>query len=157
MAIATRTSIFRAWCNFSLSTRGLPEAQKCTCFFTKPSKWSCASSVNYTLCIVTSSLPSAAKSSLCCLSRAVSLCTTAISYGYKCKSLCKIHCTGSLDWLTDGVRLCLRTAATNEPIVHPPCGMWTWRTMVMMPVGGINPTSSTELSGSPNSRDIWGK
>jgi hypothetical protein len=30
------------------------------------------------------------------------------------------------------VRLCLRTAATNGPIVHPPGDMWAWRTTVMM-------------------------
>jgi hypothetical protein len=24
------------------------------------------------------------------------------------------------DGLVDGMRLCLRTAATNEPVVHPP-------------------------------------
>jgi hypothetical protein len=32
-------------------------------------------------------------------------------------------------WLIDygGVRLCLRTAATNGPIVHPPGDMWVWR------------------------------
>jgi hypothetical protein len=39
----------------------------------------------------------------------------------------------------DGVRLCLRTAATNGPIVHPPGDMWAWRAMVvmmmMMPAG----------------------
>jgi hypothetical protein len=37
----------------------------------------------------------------------------------------------------DGVRLCLRTAATNGPIVHPQSDMLTWRVMVMvmMPVG----------------------
>jgi hypothetical protein len=31
-------------------------------------------------------------------------------------------------WLVDydGLRLCLRTAATNGPIVHPPGDMWTW-------------------------------
>jgi hypothetical protein len=32
----------------------------------------------------------------------------------------------------DGVRLCLRTAATNRPIVYPPSDMWARRTMVMM-------------------------
>jgi hypothetical protein len=42
------------------------------------------------------------------------------------------------DWLTDrlvilmGVRPCLRTAATIEPIVHPQGGTWTWRAMVVM-------------------------
>jgi hypothetical protein len=35
----------------------------------------------------------------------------------------------------DGVRLCLRTAATNGSI-HPPGDMWAWRvTVVMMPAG----------------------
>jgi hypothetical protein len=29
----------------------------------------------------------------------------------------------------DRVRLCLLTAATNGPIVHPPGGVWTWRVM----------------------------
>jgi hypothetical protein len=32
----------------------------------------------------------------------------------------------------DAVRLCLRTAATNGPSVHPPGDTWTWRAMVMM-------------------------
>jgi hypothetical protein len=38
------------------------------------------------------------------------------------------------DWMTDynGLRLCLRTAATNGPIVHPPADMWAWRSMVVM-------------------------
>jgi hypothetical protein len=47
-----------------------------------------------------------------------------------------------IDWLInyDGVRLCLRTAATNWPILHPPVDMWAWRTrvmiiMIMMPAG----------------------
>jgi hypothetical protein len=43
--------------------------------------------------------------------------------------------TGSLsDWLIDydGVRLCLKTAATNGPIVHHPGDMWTCRATVMM-------------------------
>jgi hypothetical protein len=31
------------------------------------------------------------------------------------------------------VRLCLRTAATNGPVVHPPGDMRAWRAMVMMP------------------------
>jgi hypothetical protein len=36
----------------------------------------------------------------------------------------------------DGVRLCLRTAATIGPIVHTPGDMWAWRAMVMiMPPG----------------------
>jgi hypothetical protein len=37
-------------------------------------------------------------------------------------------------WLIDcdGVRLCLRTAATNGPIVHPSGDMWSWRAIVMM-------------------------
>jgi len=30
----------------------------------------------------------------------------------------------------DGVRLCLWTAATNGPTVHPPGDMWVWRAMV---------------------------
>jgi hypothetical protein len=32
----------------------------------------------------------------------------------------------------DGARLCLRTAATNGSIVHPPADMLAWRAMVMM-------------------------
>jgi hypothetical protein len=32
----------------------------------------------------------------------------------------------------DGLRLCLRTAATNGPTVHPPGDTWAWRAMVMM-------------------------
>jgi hypothetical protein len=32
----------------------------------------------------------------------------------------------------DGVRLCLRTAATNGPIVHPPGDMWACRAMVVI-------------------------
>jgi hypothetical protein len=45
------------------------------------------------------------------------------------------HNSPLTEWLTDydGVRLCLRTAAT---IVHPPGDMWTWRAMVViMPTG----------------------
>jgi hypothetical protein len=40
-----------------------------------------------------------------------------------------------IDWLIgyDGVRLCLRTAATNGPVVHPQCDVWAWTAMVMMP------------------------
>jgi hypothetical protein len=39
-----------------------------------------------------------------------------------------------MGWLIncDGLRLCLRTAATNGPIVQLPAYMWAWRTMVMM-------------------------
>jgi hypothetical protein len=36
----------------------------------------------------------------------------------------------------DGVRLCLRTAATNGPIVHPPGNVWAWRAIVMMMLAG---------------------
>jgi hypothetical protein len=46
--------------------------------------------------------------------------------------------TGLIDWLIvdwlidyDRARLCLRTGATNGPIVHPPGDMWAWRAMVM--------------------------
>jgi hypothetical protein len=52
-----------------------------------------------------------------------------------------IHYDGARLWFIDyyGVRLCLRTSATNGPIVHPPpCppgDMWAWRAMVMMPTG----------------------
>jgi hypothetical protein len=43
-----------------------------------------------------------------------------------------ITCLGLMDWLIMmGVRLCLRTTATNGPIVHPPGDMWVWRAMVM--------------------------
>jgi hypothetical protein len=36
----------------------------------------------------------------------------------------------------EGVRLCLRTTATNGPIVRLLCDMWAWRAIVMMmPVG----------------------
>jgi hypothetical protein len=38
----------------------------------------------------------------------------------------------------DGVRLCLSTAATSEPIVRPPCDMWAWRAMVVMMPPGDN-------------------
>jgi hypothetical protein len=43
-------------------------------------------------------------------------------------------------WLIDydGVRLCVRTAATNEPLAHPRGDMWTWRTVVMMMPAGDN-------------------
>jgi hypothetical protein len=39
-----------------------------------------------------------------------------------------------IDWLIDydGVKLCLRTAATNVAIVHSLGDMWTWRAMAMM-------------------------
>jgi hypothetical protein len=33
---------------------------------------------------------------------------------------------------------CLRTTATNGPIVHPPGDMWAWRAMVMMMPAGDN-------------------
>jgi hypothetical protein len=50
-----------------------------------------------------------------------------------------------LDWLIDydGMRLCLRTAATSGPIVHPQGDMWTWRAMVMWCRLEITPDSST--------------
>jgi hypothetical protein len=53
-------------------------------------------------------------------------------------------CEG-VDWLIDydGARLCLRTVATNGPIVHAPDGMWVWRAMVIMMPAGDNPDSST--------------
>jgi hypothetical protein len=35
----------------------------------------------------------------------------------------------------DGVRLCLRTAATSGPTVHPPGDMWAWSAVVMMQAG----------------------
>jgi hypothetical protein len=38
----------------------------------------------------------------------------------------------------DVFRLCLRTAATNGPIVHPPGDMLIWRTMVIMMPAGDN-------------------
>jgi hypothetical protein len=38
----------------------------------------------------------------------------------------------------DGVRLCLRTAATNGPIFHFPGDMWAWRAMVMVTPAGDN-------------------
>jgi hypothetical protein len=43
-------------------------------------------------------------------------------------------------WWTDydGVRLRLRNAATNGPIVHPPGDMWAWTTMVMIMLAGDN-------------------
>jgi hypothetical protein len=43
-------------------------------------------------------------------------------------------------WLLDynEVRLCLRTADTSGPIVHPPGDMWTWRAMVVMMPSGDN-------------------
>jgi hypothetical protein len=34
--------------------------------------------------------------------------------------------------------LCLKTAAANGPIVHPPGDMWAWRAMVMMMSAGDN-------------------
>jgi hypothetical protein len=45
-----------------------------------------------------------------------------------------------IDWLIDydGMRLCLRTAATNWPNVHPPGDMWAWRATVMMMSAGDN-------------------
>jgi hypothetical protein len=41
------------------------------------------------------------------------------------------------------VRLCLRTAATNGPIVHLPSDMWPWRAMVMVMPAGKTPNSCT--------------
>jgi hypothetical protein len=60
-----------------------------------------------------------------------------------------------VNWSIDyeRVRLCLRTAATNGPIVHPPSDMWVWRTMVvvMMPAGDnswlVHQSSLAILSG----------
>jgi hypothetical protein len=51
-----------------------------------------------------------------------------------------LNLTLLLSWLIDydGVRLCLRTAATNGPIVHPPGDMWAWSAMVMMMSAGDN-------------------
>jgi hypothetical protein len=49
-----------------------------------------------------------------------------------------LHTTGR--WLIDnGVRICLRTVATNGPIVHPPGDIWTWWAMVMTTSAGYNP------------------
>jgi hypothetical protein len=53
-------------------------------------------------------------------------------------------------WLSDHVdvvRLCLRTAATNGPIIHPPGDMWAWRAVVTLKPAGVTPDSST--------RTIW--
>jgi hypothetical protein len=48
--------------------------------------------------------------------------------------VCDIAVTSSLtDY--DGVRLCLRTAATNRPIVHPLGDMLAWRAIVMTSAG----------------------
>jgi hypothetical protein len=57
------------------------------------------------------------------------------------------------DWLIDydWVRLCLRIAATNVPIVHPPGDIWAWRAMVMMMPSGDNswPVHQNSLSVLP--------
>jgi hypothetical protein len=42
-----------------------------------------------------------------------------------------------------GVRLCLWTAATSGPTVHPPGDLWAWRTMVKWCQQGKTPDSST--------------
>jgi hypothetical protein len=53
-----------------------------------------------------------------------------------------------------GWDICLRTAATNGPTVHPPGDMWarTWWWLWQL---GTLLTRPPELSGSPTSRDIW--
>jgi hypothetical protein len=64
--------------------------------------------------------------------------TFHFSVFYKIKVLLRPQTYGMSYWLTDydGVRLCLRTAATNRPIVHPLGDMWAWRAMVMMMLAG---------------------
>jgi hypothetical protein len=48
------------------------------------------------------------------------------------------------------------TAATNGPIVHPPCDIWAWRTTVEWCWQAETPDSSTRvLSGTPTSRAIY--
>jgi hypothetical protein len=49
------------------------------------------------------------------------------------------------DLLTDydGVRLCLRTASTNEPNVHPRGDVRAWKAMIMMMMAGVTPDSPT--------------
>jgi hypothetical protein len=53
---------------------------------------------------------------------------------FKLKS--RSESTGTIDY--DGVRLCLRTAAANGPIVHLLCDMWAWNAMVVMMPAGDN-------------------
>jgi hypothetical protein len=76
-----------------------------------------------------------------------------------------LHIWCDTNWFTDydGMRLCLRTAATNRPIVHSPGDTWTWRAMVMMlPAGGnsrlIHQSSlavlPAETSGSKRSENF---
>jgi hypothetical protein len=48
---------------------------------------------------------------------------------------CVCHTCYLIDY--DGVRLCLRTAATNGPI-HPLGVMWAWRAMVLIMPAGYN-------------------
>jgi hypothetical protein len=59
----------------------------------------------------------------------------------------------------DEVRLCLRTTVTNGPIVHPPGDMSMENHGDDDDDAGRRklPTRPPELSGSPTSRDIWGK
>jgi hypothetical protein len=74
-----------------------------------------------------------------------------------------LPCT--LDWLIDydGLRLCLSTAATNGPIVHPPGDMLAWSAvvvvvvmMVMVPAGD-NSWLVHQSSLAVLPADIWGK
>jgi hypothetical protein len=61
----------------------------------------------------------------CCRSRSKPICNFTVICAYFTKCLFE-----HIDY--DGVKLCLRTAATNGPIVHPRGDMWAWRTMVLM-------------------------
>jgi hypothetical protein len=66
---------------------------------------------------------------------------------------------GLIDWLIDydGVRQCLRTVATNGPIVHPPGVMWPWGPWWWWFQLGIMPDLSTRaLWQSYHLRQIGG-
>jgi hypothetical protein len=73
----------------------------------------------------------------------------------------RLRLVSTFDWLIDWLIMmgwdCLRIAATKGPIVHRPSDMWhgePWWSWYRL---GWLLTRPLELSGSPTSRDIWGK
>jgi hypothetical protein len=51
---------------------------------------------------------------------------------FMCIQFPKILFQWLIDYDYDSIRLCLRTAATSRPVVHPLGDRWAWRAMVMM-------------------------
>jgi hypothetical protein len=81
----------------------------------------------------------------------VPLCPPHIPHGLTCASASERSATNRLSHGTtfidyDGVRLCLRTASNNGPIVDPPGDMWEWSHGDDDAGWGITPDSSCKSS-----------